>query len=157
MRLWINFPCFHATESDNLCSGEATARQPPKSEWFCRWSPQTIALSLSFLTVLLVSLSLLVVWEGTWRPFRLQRYSSSSRIAHPYMLSPDSLLCLPAISRAWWRCQERGQTVGSYWNTKASMPSTGPYIPQTWIQMRTYGMLVHLTMPSNATDCPGVH
>ncbi|MBN3305947.1 PLXB2 protein, partial [Amia calva] len=37
-------------QQQDWCTGEVTARQPPKREWFCRWWSQTIALSLFFLT-----------------------------------------------------------------------------------------------------------
>ena len=46
-RLWINFTCFGANESDNRWTGEATARQPPKRKWFCILH---CICSLSFLT-----------------------------------------------------------------------------------------------------------
>ena len=46
---------------------------------------------------MLVSLSLLVAWGCICSPIKLHRLSSSSRKAHPYMRSQESLLCLKSL------------------------------------------------------------
>ena len=94
-----NIPC-HSIIPSQLNS--VKSKTIPQSVWF--YTPQTSSL-LSILTVplqfcvLLASLSPLVAWGSTCSPIRLYRWSSTSRMAHPYTQSQEGLLCLPAQSQ----------------------------------------------------------
>ena len=74
------------------------------------WWPQRVALSLlidSSLVLWSVSF-LLKAWGSTCRSIRLHRWSSSSRMAHPFMQSQE--VCLPAQSKEHGQ-ETRGSTI----------------------------------------------
>lgn len=80
-------------------------------DWFWRWWPQTI--SLCFLSDLF--LASFAFFQSPHHqcivgsPHKQLRLCSSSKMARSYVLLPEGLLCLPAVSRVCRKCQETGQ------------------------------------------------
>ena len=107
-RMWINFTCFGANESDNRWTGEATARQPPKRKWFCRWWPQTISLSLSFLTdfSLVLHFASALVTTGSMR-----RYLQPIQVAQVVQLLQDGT-SIRAVARRFAVSPAQSQECG---------------------------------------------
>ena len=72
--------------SDKRCNGEAKARQTPKRKLFCMWWPQTVDLSLSFLTdsyLVLCSANVLVTTSS------MRLYIQPNQVAQVVQLLQD--------------------------------------------------------------------
>ena len=118
-------------------------------------------------------------FEGGWCSVMVWRGISLEGCINFHMLANSSLTTLTAGKELGWNLQTHCQTVhrwggpwvppgaglclmwpeyvGSSWMRKASMPLTGPHVPQTWIQLRTSGMLcISASAAVSSGACPDI-